>query len=77
MMPVPGFTRKAIDDRAKDCLSPGSVVASDGLACFAGVTDADFQHQPVVVGGRKPRRLLAASTGPRPRPWLRLAEESS
>jgi transposase-like protein len=133
MVPVPGFTRKAIGDWAKDCLSPGSVVVSDGLACFAGVADADCEHRPVVVGGRKPRdlpqfkwvntvvgnlktslggayhafdfgkygtrylgafayrfnrrfdlaeiplRLLAAaaSTGPRPRPWLRLAEESS
>jgi hypothetical protein len=133
MTPVPGFTRKAIADWAKDCLSPGCVVASDGLACFAGVTEAGCRHQPVVVGGRKPRHLpqfkwvntvvgnlktslggayhafdfakygtrylgafsyrfnrrfnlaeiplrllaAAASTGPRSRPWLRLAEESS
>ena len=103
------------------------------MACFAGVADADCEHRPIVVGGRKPRdlpqfkwvntvvgnlktslggayhafdfgkygtrylgafayrfnrrfhldtiplRLLAAAaaTGPRPRPWLRLAEESS
>ena len=130
MVPVPGFTRKAIGDRARDCLSPGCVVFSDGLACFSGVTDASCGHRPVVVGGRKPRdlpqfkwvntvvgnlktslggayhafdfakhgtrylgafsyrfnrrfhldtiplRLLAAATGPRPRLWLRLAEES-
>jgi hypothetical protein len=133
MTPVPGFTRKAIAEWARDTLSPGCVVVSDGLACFAGVVDVGCQHTPIVVGGRKPRdlpqfkwvntvvgnlktslggachsfdfakygtrylgafayrfnrrfdlakiplRLLAtaASTGPRPRPWLRLAEESS
>ena len=109
------------------------MVVSDGLACFAGVTDAGCQHSPIVVGGRKPKDLpqfkwvntvlgnlktsfgdayhaldfdkygarylgafayrfnrrfdlaliplrlfaAAASIGPRPRPWLRLAEESS
>lgn len=133
MAPVPGFTRKAIAAWANDTLSPGCAVVSDGLACFAGVADAGCRHQPVVVGGRKPKelpqfkwvntvlgnlktsfggayhaldfdkygarylgafayrfnrrfdlakissRLLAAATaiGPRPRPWLRLAEESS
>ena len=30
---------------------------SDGLACFAGVTDAGCTHQPTVVGGRKPKEL--------------------
>jgi hypothetical protein len=49
---LPGFTRKAIAD-----LSPGSTVISDGLARFAGVTDAGFTHQPTVVGGRKPKEL--------------------
>jgi len=133
MTPVPGFTRKAIAEWASDTLRPGCVVVSDGLACFAGVTDAGCQHNPIVVGGRKPRELpqfkwvntvlvnlktsfggayhaldfdkyetrylgafayrfnrrfdlamiplrllaAAASTEPRPRLWLRLAEESS
>ena len=133
MVPVPGFTRKAVADWAKDCLSPAGVVFSGGLACFAGVGDAGCPHRPEVVGARKPKdlpqlkwvntivgnlktslggtyhafdfakygtrylgafayrfnrrfdlatipsRLLAAaaSIGPRPRPWLRLAEESS
>jgi hypothetical protein len=132
MAPVPGFTRKAIADWAKADLSPGCVVLSDGLACFAGVTDAGCQHQPTVVGTRKPKdlpefrwintilgnlktslggayhafdfakygtrylaafayrfnrrfhletlplHLLAAAVaiGPRPAPWLKLAEES-
>ena len=57
MTPVPGFTRKAIAAWAKDTLRPGCVVVSDGLACFAGVTDAGCQHRPIVVGGRKPREL--------------------
>ncbi len=30
---------------------------SDGLACFAGVTDAGCAHQVVIVGGRKPKDL--------------------
>lgn len=133
MIPVPGFTRNAIADWAKESLSLGSVVFSDGLACFAGITDVGCQHRPEVVGVRKPKdlpqfkwvntvvgnlktslggaypafdfakygtrylgafayrfnrrfdlatislRLLAAATsiGPRPRHWLRLAEESS
>ena len=132
MVPVPGFTLKAIGGWAQDCLSPGCVVVSDGLACFAAVADAGCQHRPFVVGARKPRdlpqfkwvntivgnlktslggtyhafdfakygtrylgafsyrfnrrfrmdtiplRLLAAATaiGPRPGPWLRLAEET-
>jgi hypothetical protein len=38
-------------------LSPASTVISDGLPCFAGVTDAGCTHQPTVVGGRKPKEL--------------------
>lgn len=57
MTPVPGFTLKAITDWAQRDLSPGCVVISDGLACFAGVTAAGCLHQPIVVGGRKPKVL--------------------
>ena len=57
MAPIPGFTRKAISHWAQDDLSPGCVVLSDGLACFAGVTDADCQHQVIIAGGRKPKDL--------------------
>ena len=57
MAPVPGFTRKAIGDWAKADLRPGCRVISDGLACFAGVTDADCHHQPITVGTRKPKDL--------------------
>ena len=54
---LPGFTRKAIADWAGAALSPQSTVISDGLACFAGVTDAGCAHEPTVVGGRKPKEL--------------------
>ena len=54
---LPGFTRKAIADWAGTALSPQSTVISDGLACFAGVTDAGCAHRPTVVGGRKPKDL--------------------
>jgi hypothetical protein len=54
---LPGFTRKALADWARANLSPASTVLSDGLACFAGVTDAGCAHQPTVVGTRKPKEL--------------------
>jgi hypothetical protein len=54
---LPGFTRKAIAEWASVTLSPESTVLSDGLACFAGVTDADCTHLPTVVGDRKPKEL--------------------
>ena len=57
MAPVPGFTRKAIADWATMALSPDCAVTSDGLACFAGVTDAGCQHRVIVAGGRKPKDL--------------------
>jgi transposase-like protein len=54
---LPGFTRTAIAAWASANLSPASTVVSDGLACFAGVTDAGCAHQPTVVGSRKPKDL--------------------
>ena len=57
MAPVPGFTRKAIAHWATADLVPGGIVTSDGLACFAGVTDAGCEHQTVIVGTRKPKDL--------------------
>lgn len=40
MTQIPGFTRTAIAVRAARVLAPGCKVTMDGLACFAGVTDA-------------------------------------
>ncbi len=57
LAPVPGFTRKAIVDWATESLHPRSVVTSDGLACFAGVSDAGCLHRPIIAGGRKPKDL--------------------
>jgi len=57
LSPLSGFTRQAISDWAKCSLAPTSLVLSDGLACFNGVTDADCHHQVIVAGGKKPRDL--------------------
>jgi len=57
LTPVAGFTLKAIAAWSCAHLRPGSAVISDGLACFAAVTAADCQHQPIVVGARKPADL--------------------
>jgi transposase-like protein len=57
LSPLAGFTRQAISDWAKVHLLPGSDVRSDGLSCFAGVTDAGCAHSYVVVGQRKPREM--------------------
>ena len=46
MVSVPGFTRKSIVGWANAAgLAPGCVVSSDGLGCFAGVTDAGCHHR--------------------------------
>lgn len=55
--PVPAFTREAIKSWAKINLLPTCDVLSDGLACFAGVIDADCAHTYMVVGQRKPSEL--------------------
>lgn len=52
-----GFTSNAIEQWAKNCLAPGTRVTSDGLACFAGVTQAGCIHMPTVVGAAKPKDL--------------------
>ena len=57
LMPVPGFTLKAIEQWARASLAPGATVSCDGLACFSAVTAAGCVHQPVVVGGRKPKDM--------------------
>jgi hypothetical protein len=54
---VTGFTNKAISDWAKTNLTPDCAVLSDGLACFAAVTEAGCQHQAIIVGNRKPKDL--------------------
>ena len=36
----------------EETLSKGSVVVSDGLACFKAVTEAQCEHFSIVTGGR-------------------------
>lgn len=52
---ISGFTRDAVSTWAKANVASGSVVFSDGLACFGAVTDAGCLHQPTVMAGRKPK----------------------
>jgi hypothetical protein len=47
---VNGFRSKEIAHWAKHHLSADSYVVSDGLACFATVTDAGCQHTYIVTG---------------------------
>ena len=54
---VSGFTSLALGNWAKASLTPGSVVSSDGLGCFAAVAGAGCLHLPTVVGALKPRDL--------------------
>ena len=55
--PVPAFTSQAIATWARANLAVGTSVLSDGLGCFAAVTDAGCTHTVEVVGQRKPRDL--------------------
>ena len=54
---MPGFTSEAIRIWARANLTAGTSVLSDGLACFAAVTDVGCTHNVEVVGQRKPREL--------------------
>jgi hypothetical protein len=54
---VPGLKRKVIVHWANENLSPDCVVTSEGLGCFAGVTDAGSQHRAIIAGSRKPKSL--------------------
>jgi len=57
LTPVSAFSLKAIALWAKASLAPGSIVSSDGLACFVAVTQAGCTHQRTVVGQRMPQDL--------------------
>jgi len=54
---VSGFTSDVIAKWAKASLLPELIVTSDGLGCFAAVTEAGCIHMPRVVGALKPRDL--------------------
>lgn len=57
LTPVSGFTSAAVSAWAKGNVASGSTVFSDGLACFAAVTDAGCTHLPTVMAGRKPKEV--------------------
>lgn len=48
---VSGFRKAAIELWAKQHLTEGTTVISDGLACFNAVTDAGCEHDRIVCGG--------------------------
>jgi transposase-like protein len=48
---VKGFRSDEVARWAKKRLLPGSLVYSDGLACFAAVVDAGCHHVSIVTGG--------------------------
>ncbi len=48
---VKGFRLSEISQWSKKHLSPGSIVVSDGLACFKAVEKAQCQHFSLVTGG--------------------------
>ena len=50
-------TSQAISTWAQANLAKGTSVLSDGLGCFAAVTNAGCTHTVEVVGQRKPRDL--------------------
>jgi transposase-like protein len=47
---VTGFCSRAISGFAKRSLEPDCEVVSDGLSCFAAVTDAGCRHQVIKTG---------------------------
>jgi len=61
LTPVPGFTHQAISNWARANLAEGTSVLSDGLACFAAVTDAGCTHTVEVVGQPARVKLVVAS----------------
>jgi transposase-like protein len=48
---VSGFSKEAIVEWAQRHLAAGSLVVSDGLACFGGVEAAGCAHEGIVTGG--------------------------
>jgi len=48
---VKGFKRTEIVRWASHHLQPGSLVISDGLACFSGVLEVGCHHYSIVTGG--------------------------
>ena len=57
LLPVNGFRKKAVEKLAREHLAPETTVVSDGLSCWAAVTEAGCDHFPMVTGsGRQAAR---------------------
>lgn len=48
---ISGFSKQEIKAWSAKHLSPGSIVASDGLSCFPGVKESSCSHEPIITGG--------------------------
>ena len=48
---VKGFRASEISSWSQQHLTQGSIVISDGLACFNAVVDAGCEHDKIVYGG--------------------------
>ena len=53
LRPVRAFSSFAIRTLASTALEPGANIVSDGLACFAAVTQAGCLHTPIKTGSGK------------------------
>jgi hypothetical protein len=57
MSRVSRFTTRAISSWVQNHVAAGTTVITDGLACFAGVTEAGCKHFSKIAEGRKPKEL--------------------
>lgn len=48
---IPDVTASTLGRFLRDCVEPGSVVITDGLASYWGATGDDYDHEPVIVAG--------------------------
>lgn len=46
-----GFSKKEIGAWASKHLAPGTLVATDGLSCFPGVSEAACDHEAIITSG--------------------------
>ena len=48
---IPDAGAATLGQFLRDCVEPGSVVITDGLASYWGATGDDYDHQPIFVAG--------------------------
>lgn len=51
MQVLPDKSATAVDSFAKECISPGAAIVSDGGTEFTNLNDLKFKHQPVAMRG--------------------------